>query len=149
MKTLDPSHLCIFSCIACQTGNDGRCAGAGVPALGQVTLHAHKLLRSSLPLGLTWGLVGFESWSTVSLSLSISLVLRCYMQQHPSLTDPNCTLWLLDVVHSRPVSASRCALMYAKQPVELTITNAGCPLNKWEEAPWHNKITRERARNRT
>lgn len=41
----------------------------------------------------------------------------------------------------------RCALVCAKQPVELLITNAACPLNKWEEVPWHNKITRERARN--
>lgn len=147
MKTVDPSRLCIFSCVARQTGSDGRCAGAGVPARGRVSLHALKLLHSALPPGLIF--VGFESWTTVRFPWGFPWCWAATCSNTPHPQTPNCTLWLLDVVHSRPVSTSRCALMYAKQPVELIIMNAACPLNKWEEAPWHNKITRERARNRT
>lgn len=144
MKTADPSPLCVFSCVNapdwpwqdvcyCQS---------------QVKLHAHKLLCPPLPPGLTRGLVGFESWATVGLHWGFPW---CWMlrKQHPSPTDPKCMLWLFDVSHPRSVSAPRCALMYAKQPVELIITNAAWPLNKWQEPPRHNKITRERARNRT
>lgn len=56
---------------------------------------------------------------------------------------------LLDAVLSSPVPTSNCVLVSAEQPVvEFTITNAACPLNEWEEAPWHNKSTRERAQMR-
>lgn len=58
-------------------------------------------------------------------------------------------LQLLDAVLSSPVPTSNCVLVSAEQPVvEFTITNAACPLNEWEEAPWHNKSTRERAQMR-
>lgn len=134
--------VCVSICIACQAGSDGRCAGSGKVLCPQVAASICSS-RPDLWLSGIWVLDHHEP------SLKISLVLRCYVQQHPSPMVPNCMLWLLDVVHPRPVSTSCCALMYAKQPVELTITNAACPLNKWEEAPWHNKITRERARNRT
>lgn len=142
MKTVDPSHLCIFSCL--NAPNWARWEVCWCQ--GQVKFHAHKLLCPPLPPGLISGIWVLDHYEP---SVRISLVLNVTCSSTPHPQTPNCTLWLFDVTHPRSVSAPCCALMYAKQPVEFIITNAAQPLNKWQEAPWHNKITRERARNKT